>query len=320
MEWFILLVIALSALALVLFITLLIIGNAVFNRVARRPDGDKIKDFKNLANRTPDYYENLYKSMDKLKEKRFERVDITSKDGLNLAGFYFPSDKPSDKFVICVHGFTSYGFRGFASFADFYNGIGVNMLLIDNRAHGESEGKYAGMGILERYDIVCWIDYLIGRFGEGIKVYLHGNSMGAAAVVMASGLDLPEQVKGIIADAPFTNFYDQMNHTIKAASGMSGALMVKLASFIARRRAGYGFKDVDGAKEIKKAKVPFLFVHGDADYFVPHKWSEILYAACPTQKDFFLVKDAGHSACYYISPKEYENKILWLLNLETALE
>lgn len=69
------------------------------------------------------------------------------------------------------------------------------MLLVDARAHGQSEGKFIGFGCKDRYDALKWIDWMIKKAGNGIRIVLMGNSMGGATVLMASGLNLPEQVK-----------------------------------------------------------------------------------------------------------------------------
>ena len=71
------------------------------------------------------------------------------------------------------------------------------MLLIDERAHGESEGTYIGFGTMDRLDGMEWVKWMIDKIGDDAQILLHGNSMGGATVCMMSGLKLPDQVKGL---------------------------------------------------------------------------------------------------------------------------
>lgn len=307
---FIYIVAGLCVLILLAWGALELMANIVFKKVVARPrDKGVIKDAKSLSNRPAAYEEFVKDSMTRLKERYFEGVSINTFDGLRLQGYYFPSEKPTKRLVICVHGYTSYAFRGFSHFVPFYHDAGLNVLLYDNRAHGESEGEYCGLGVLDRKDLQCWIDYAVGRVGADAEIYLHGTSMGGATVLMESGLELQPQVKGIIADCPFSNFYEQMNHTIKAASGINGSLIVKLVSRVCKRKAGFGFRDVDAAEEIKKATVPVLFFHGTRDDFVTPENTEKIYANCPTKKEKVIIEGAGHGMCYYMAPREVESKI-----------
>ena len=92
------------------------------------------------------------------------------------------------KLFICVHGFTGSGKKDFASLARTYYLNGYNVLLVDNRRHGQSEGKYVGFGVLDRLDLRNWVKYVINRFGSNVQIFLHGISMGAATVLMASSI------------------------------------------------------------------------------------------------------------------------------------
>ena len=151
-------------------------------------------------------------------EQPHEDVWIRSEDSLKLHGTYFQGagnveEKKCKKAVICFHGYTSQGLADYGSISNYYLKRGYNVLLVDQRSHGQSEGKYIGFGCKDRYDAYRWIEWVIGQEGENVQILLHGNSMGGATVLMASGLDLPQQVKGIIADCPFTSPALQMDST-----------------------------------------------------------------------------------------------------------
>ena len=136
-------------------------------------------------------------------EQEREDVYIRSGDGLKLHGTYFPG-QGSGKLVICFHGYTSKGMSDYIGLSNYYLPRGYQMLLVDERAHGDSEGTYIGFGCLDREDALLWITYAVKRFGCGCQIWLHGTSMGASTVLMASGLKLPPQVRGIVSDCAFT--------------------------------------------------------------------------------------------------------------------
>lgn len=128
----------------------------------------------------------------------------TSKDGLKLHATWFPNND-AKKVVICCHGYTSQGMNDFTGLSDYYLKNGFAMLLIDERAHGMSEGEHIGFGCLDRYDVLGWNDKIIALCGEEVQILLHGISMGGSTVLMAVGMELPPQVKGVISDCAFTS-------------------------------------------------------------------------------------------------------------------
>ena len=147
-------------------------------------------------------------------EQEREDVYITSGDGLKLHGTYFPG-QGGKKLVICFHGYTSRGMSDYIGLSNYYLPKGFKMLLVDERAHGDSEGTYIGFGCLDREDALLWIEYAAKRFGSGCEIWLHGTSMGASTVLMASGLKLSPQVKGIVSDCAFTTAWDVFAHVLK---------------------------------------------------------------------------------------------------------
>lgn len=125
-----------------------------------------------------------------------EDVFVESEDGLKLHATYFPNGSQK-KVVICFHGYTSEGMKDYVALSHYYLNQGFSMLLVDERAHGQSEGTYIGFGCLDRMDALKWINLIIDKCSEDVEILLHGTSMGGATVLMTSGLDLPSQVKGI---------------------------------------------------------------------------------------------------------------------------
>lgn len=238
-----------------------------------------------------------------------EDVYITSDDGLKLHGVYFQGDGKSDKAVICFHGYTSQCMSDFTGLSDYYLKHGYRMLLVDARAHGESEGVYVGFGCPDRKDALGWIRWLIQNCGEQMQILLHGISMGGATVLMASGLELPKQVKGIISDCGFTSPKYVFTHVLHTMYHLPAFPMIQISDKINKRKAGYGLDECNAAREVQKAKVPILLIHGEADHFVPCRMCEEIYDNCASEKMKLIVSGAAHAESYYKDMTRYEQAL-----------
>lgn len=234
-------------------------------------------------------------------------VYIKSFDGLRLYGALL--ENYSDKIIICVHGFTGSGKKDFASLAQAYYKNGYNVLLVDNRAHGQSEGKYVGFGVLDRLDLRNWVKYVINRFGSNVQIFLHGISMGAATVLMASSI-MPKNVRGIIADCGFTSVYEIFEYVLKRDYHLPKFPIIYLTNIMSKIRAGYGYKDVNTTAEIARSDIPILFIHGENDEFVPLWMTMKNYSHCKAYKELFIVRESEHAESHYIDKKGYERRIL----------
>lgn len=235
-------------------------------------------------------------------------VYVMSGDGLRLHGAYFPSDN-SKKTVICLHGYTSKCMSDFIGLTDYYLKHGFAMLQIDERAHGESEGDYIGFGCLDRLDVQKWIDWVVKKCGEDCQILLHGISMGAATALMASGLKLPAQVKGIISDCGFTSPKYVFTHVLHTMYHLPAFPMIQIADFVNKRKAGYGLDECNAAREVRKAEVPILLIHGDADTFVPCEMCEEIYKNCASETRKLIVKGAAHGESYFKDMASYEQAL-----------
>jgi fermentation-respiration switch protein FrsA (DUF1100 family) len=236
-----------------------------------------------------------------------ERLTILSNDGLKLIGNFFPV-KNARGTVICLHGYTSNSVRDYTSLAKYYLENNFQLLLVDHRAHGESEGKYIGFGVLERYDSLKWIEYLNERFGCEQKILVHGTSMGAATTLMMTGLKLPENVCGVVADCGFTSPWDVFKSVLKNTYHLPAFPLLHLTSLIARMTAGYDYTECSATEEVKKSTVPILLIHGSADTFVPTCMCEEIYKNCP-DGEMQIIEGAGHAESYYKNPQLYQEKL-----------
>ena len=246
----------------------------------------------------------------KMKGMESEDLYLTSRDGLKLHAYLFPAEEESQKFVIGVHGYRSYSRPECAPFFEFYHDLGYNMLMVDDRAHAPSEGEYIGFGVQDRLDCVDWAKQLVETYGEDTEILLHGVSMGAATVLAASGEeDLPVQVKGIVSDCGFSKAWDVMHFQMKESMHLPADLLLPRIEKVCEKKAGYNFHDFAPVDQVKNAKVPILFVHGEKDQMVPVEMVYELYDACASEKRLLVVPEAAHGESIAFAPEEYHQAI-----------
>lgn len=240
--------------------------------------------------------------------QKTEDVYIKSFDGLKLHGTFLGVGN-NKNCVICFHGYTSKGTNDFCALSKFYHDNDFNVIMVDERTHGESEGKYIGFGVLDRKDAAKWVEYAVSCFGKDVNIFLHGISMGGATVLMASGLDLPKNVKAVVADCAFTSAYDVFSHILKRDYHIPKFPIMNITEFMTKKTAGYGYSDVNTLNEVAKTKIPILFVHGEVDDFVPVWMTEKNFEACNSEKEIIIFKNADHAESYFADNVTYEKAL-----------
>lgn len=248
-------------------------------------------------------------------ESGYEDIEITSFDNLKLRGYYLKANKPTTKTAIIVHGYSSKA-KEMSHYAKFYHEtLGYNVLMADNRGHGESEGDYIGFGWHDRKDYLRWINYIITNINSNAEIILHGVSMGGATVLMTSGETLPDNVKAIISDCAYTSVKAELSYQMKKMYNLPSFPLVNTTSLLTKIKAGYFFGEASAIKQVAKSNTPTLFIHGDKDTFVPYEMVYELYETCSSEKDLFVVPNATHATAYREDKEGYEKKISDFLNM-----
>ncbi len=255
------------------------------------------------------YAEEIKTGEDYLLSLPCEDVSITSFDGLTLRGRYIKADV-SKRTVIFVHGYQSRGTRDFALAAEFYRSQGCDMLIIDHRACGRSDGKYITFGVKESRDVADWASF-ISKKAPDLPIYLDGISLGSGTVLMASGLPLPENTVGIISDCGFTSPWDICTHVAKSYFRLPKFPFMYIADLYCNLFAKFSLrKDGKVADALKKNKLPIIFVHGGADNFVPTQMSRDNYAAADCEKEIYIIDGAAHGLSYATDKAFCEEKLI----------
>lgn len=240
-----------------------------------------------------------------------EKLEIKAKDDITLrATAYYnkTENQENHNWVIVAHGYRSKPSWVASIGMHFYKEKGYNVLIPSMRATEESEGKYIGMGWLDKDDIIGWINKIIEK-DKNAKIILHGSSMGAATVLMASGEKLPSNVKAIIADSSYTSVWDIFKSELKARFNLPAFPLMQMFRLIAIIQAKYDIKEASVIDQVKKSNTPTLLIHGDADDFVPVTMEPEIYKAIPGGKDQLIIKGAGHTKSRYREPETYYKKV-----------
>ena len=258
------------------------------------------------------YREKFRYAGEELKALPHEDVSITSFDGLRLHGRFWPAGENAKRTVLCVHGYRSGSLWDFALAALYFLDLGCNLLLIDQRSQGESEGQYITFGVHESRDCRDWACWLEERFGKDHPIYLDGVSMGAATVLLSVQHGLPESVKGIIADCGYTQPWEMLDCALRRNFEVPGAVvrpLLRVVDVWCRALGKFSLYGTDTTEAVRQAKMPILFAHGVKDSLVPYTMSVRNYEASSGGGELFLVDEADHGISFLIAPKAYRERL-----------
>ena len=246
---------------------------------------------------------------------KFVKVSTVSFDGLKLVGHFHEAN--SNKTVIVFHGFGG-SYREMQQYVKWFYEKNFNVLAVDMRAHGDSEGSCIGYGWLDRKDVVSWVKFVNEKKPED-KILLFGLSMGASSVCMASGEKGLDNVVGIISDCAFANANKEIDHIMHKRK-IPFKIIKKHAFSYTKRLYGFDMMQADAVKQVRNTKVPILFIHGQEDDFVPVENVDILYNATPSNlREKVVVPDAKHAMSYSTFGVMYERRVNDFLEKRTPL-
>ena len=270
---------------------------------AATQDADTIPGLEENINNAKKFWSSLDK----------ENVEIRSVDGITLRGEYYAQEN-AKRSILLVHGYRATGLSNFAVVLPTFANNGCNILLIDQRACGRSDGKYTTFGLMERYDVVEWVNWIHERENGIRPIYIDGISMGGATVAMCADLDFPEEMRGIICDCGFTTCGDIIKIVMKKFAHLPAFPLFYFIGFAMKVKTGLGMYDVDSRECLKNSKYPFYFIHGKKDDFVPYEMGTENYDACTSEKAFFTSEESTHGMSFVDKPEECTAFVFELFN------
>ncbi len=285
------------------------ITKMLFDTAIQRNAPDIITKNMNKISRTDffgEFGDTILDAAERLQNGNTEEITIESRDGIRLVGHWQAAENPK-RVIIAMHGWRSSWATDFGAAADFWRENDCSVLYAEQRGQGNSEGDYMGFGLLERYDCLDWINWVNEKTGSTLPIYLSGISMGATTVLMAAGLDLPENVKGITADCAFTSPHAIWKHVSEKNlripySGVNAAIINDMC----KKHINMNADEYTTLDAMKNCKIPVFFIHGTDDKFVPISMTYENYKVCTAPKKLLVVPGAEHGMSFLVDSELYK--------------
>ena len=230
------------------------------------------------------------------------RVSIISLRGEKLNCDVVDAPKPTHKWLLCIHGWTSCP-RSMAIYGHAFYEKGYNVLFPYLRGHRRSEQNTVSMGLRDKLDMVDWITWITTMDPEAVIVIL-GVSMGSATTMLTTGEFLPDNVKCAIADCGYTSVEDQFCSLAKQYH-MPPHPVVETVNLLSMLHDGSNLFECRPVDAVARSKTPTLFIHGEKDPFVQPWMLDVVYDACSAPKEKFLMPDAEHAESAETHPELY---------------
>ena len=240
---------------------------------------------------------------------------IQTPDDLTLHATYFLPKKSSHRWAILVHGYGRDQTFAF-DYAEEYLKHGYNVLTPDLRASGTSDGIYLTMGVLESQDIKIWAEKILEKDSDA-EIILHGVSMGAATVLMASALDI-KNLCAVVEDCGYTTAYEMFSEQLKVIFDLPEFPIMHFVNAVSKIKTGVAISEASPISSVESTNVPTLFIHGTDDTLVPFEMLERLYNASNAPvKEKFVVEGAGHADSKINNPPKYFERVFSFIDKYT---
>lgn len=210
-----------------------------------------------------------------------------------------------EKIAILCHGLGYAKYSGI-KYAKMFFRLGYRVIIYDHRNHGYSGKAHTSMGFYEKYDLKKLVDWCYNRYGDKCTIVTHGESMGAATVLMHLGID--RRVNYAIADCAYSDLTQLLCHQLKQYYHLP-CFLIPIESFITYLRAGFWYNEVSPIRTIRYSFTPVLFIHGKIDNLVPADMTRQMYHNKKRFKAMYLVAGAKHAGSYCKNREGYEKVV-----------
>lgn len=252
---------------------------------------------KDAGHLRPDEYEALPK----------REVSISSSFGYTLKAVLVEPHETS-RYIIIAHGVTQSKTNS-VKYMNLFLDRGFNAVIYDHRRHGESGGRTTSYGYYEKFDLKSVVDWLKAEKGPELFLGIHGESMGAATLLLYAGM-LEDGADFYVADCPFSDFSEQLAYRIKEEVKFFPAkLLLPLAGLMLRIRDRYSLRDLSPISVIEHIKNPILFIHSTKDDFILPYMTQALFEQKKGPKKLFIAENGLHAQSYSQNRDEYEKVI-----------
>lgn len=237
--------------------------------------------------------------------KYYKQESITGFDGILLNGYYAYSTQ-NNPWVICIHGYGGKA-TGMVEYTEMFRNLGMNVLTVDLRGHGDSQGNYYTLGVRDSDDVILWTDWLKKSFKDD-KIILFGISMGGATALMAAAKK-SELFSIVISDSAPSDFNRMFMRILKHRMGLVAHLFMPMLYLYTRVFAGYSLADASAGEYVSQISIPTLYIHGQSDGLVSLEMMTELYEKSTCQKERFVMQGAEHTGAIKTDKGLYLRKV-----------
>lgn len=250
--------------------------------------------------------ERMLKDFEWFESQNMETFKIKSFDKITLKAQFLRSEN-SNKTVICFHGYRAQVKNDLSGIGQYFLSLGYNVLFVNQRSHGKSRGLAITFGIKEKHDVKFWSDFAVNNLKQE-EIILYGVSMGASTVLMSSALNLPSNVKAIIADCGFTSPFEIMKIGAKFFH-IPIYPTIWFIEFYYLLFCHVNIKKYNTIDAVKNSTIPTLYIHGKADRFIPYSMSKQNFEVQKENKEILIVDGASHAGSYVKDTNLYQKTI-----------
>lgn len=213
----------------------------------------------------------------------------------------------TNRYVIISHGVTENKVNSI-KYMNLFLERGFNAVIYDHRRHGESGGKTTSYGYFEKFDLKAVVDWLKEDIGPHLFLGIHGESMGAATMLLYAG-SIEDGADFYIADCPFSDFREQLSNVLKTEMKLPPRLILPIAEIFLRIRGKYSLKGLSPISVIENIQKPILFIHSEKDDYILPKMTKALYERKKGPKKLFLAPNGVHAQSFNENQEGYEKAV-----------
>ncbi len=264
---------------------------------------------------------NELKSMEQFNlEKFISRYQIndleieSSKADHKIPGELILSGESSNQLVIMVHG-SGGNRRSVYPYAEVFLEAGIDVLTYDQRSSGENMAANNTYGVLEKYDLKDYVNYIEDNFSYDIGLW--GISFGG----LTAGLYIStehgnEHINYAILDSALSEMqFPISQHLEKVDTFYPPDYMLLAGNLYTRYKLGFFYQDAELSSQLKNSEVPVFIIHSKSDEITPFFMAEEIYDGIKHDfKSKLTVSNSQHAEIYFDYDDKYKDKVLDFIN------
>ncbi len=294
-------IIGILILASILFVIGLIIASSIIRPKRRSLLETSILEEEKFPGIMKFYHEKL---------EKIYRID--SRYGYRITVYFMRNETPSNKYLIMSHGHT-YTHHGCLKYARMMMEYGYNIILYDQRYHGDSGGAFTSLGHYEKYDLYDLVTDTFNRYGNDIELGTYGESMGSSTVLLEAEID--DRIQYVFSDCGFSRLDQLVDQIMSKKHVKCIKPLLCVSKIVFRLLTKIDITRISPIKALHTLQIPIFFAHGSGDDFISSRHTVDMFNSYQGPKHIFIAnEEAKHAGSYMMDTKNYEHNIKEFMN------